>query len=70
MFIECHLMFRLHPDTELMTMCTAVEHGGEDEWDFLSVFVGGGQDRVRALGALSCTTNVTLMQRLNTSISF
>ena len=56
-------IFRLNTDTELAVMCTAIEYGGYDEWEFLADVLGGGQTRQRELSALACTRNATQMQR-------
>ena len=56
-------VFRLNTDTELAVMCTAIENGGTDEWEFLADVLGGGQTRQRELSALACTRSATQMQR-------
>ena len=61
--IKFFLCSRLNTDTELAVMCTAIEYGGYDEWEFLADVLGGGQTRQRELSALACTRNVTQMQR-------
>ena len=53
----------MNTDTELAVMCTAIENGGSEEWEFLADVLGGGQTRQRELSALACTRSATQMQR-------
>ena len=57
---------RLNTDTELIVMCTAIEYGGQEEWDFVADNILQGNTRRRELASLACTRSVTQMQRYST----
>ena len=59
----CWYCFSLTTDTELAVLCTTIENGGYEEWQYVADVLDVAQTRQRELAALACTRNTTQMQR-------